>query len=104
MRLIGIKVDQLSAINLQVNQSLAPEFSDIISMIDTRGQSSRQRKKHIDYFLKLSKQLRGFSRASLISPELQENIHQYYEDSNTEFSQHFLDDEQGKYLLEARQN
>lgn len=101
LNLIGIKFNQLPAINSHINQSLSPEFSDIIALIDKRKSSPRQRKKHIDYFLKLSKQLRGLSHVSLIQSELQENIREYYLESNTEFAKHFLDDQQEKYLLDS---
>lgn len=36
---------------------------------------------------------------SLIQRELQENIHKYYMELNTEFAKYFLDDKQGKYLM-----
>ena len=101
LKLTGTKLVHSSPLDVRTNESLLPEFSEIISLIDKGEVSSEEREKHINYFLELSSQFRGLSWASLIQHDLKEKIRESYVASNTEFAKHFLSDEQGKYLLDS---
>lgn len=81
------------------NESILPDFSDIIFFIDKNKPAHKEREKIIKNILDLSKRFRPFSSYSLINGALSDKIRKFYASSNEEFAKIFLPKEQFEKFL-----
>jgi hypothetical protein len=99
LNLTGIDTSKYKPLKNKSNQSILPEFSHFIAMIDRAKISKDERKEMIAHIKHLSKLYRGFSQYSLIDQDLADAINQYYQKSNRQFAERFLSEDLAKVFL-----
>jgi hypothetical protein len=99
LKLIGVNLVNYQPLKAPSNESILPDFSEIISLIDKNGISGEERQKIIKKIVELSKRFRPFSNYTLIDVHLSDNIRKFYDSSNEEFAKIFLTNEQSEKFL-----
>lgn len=83
------------------NQSLSTRFLELLYLIDQLNISITERKKIVDELLVLSKNIN--EKKSILSITLLEEFEKYYHNSNLEFANTFLSEEERKVFLKNYQ-
>lgn len=97
--LIGMSVlPSLDDKPVNANASLLAEFSNFVTSYDESQATVDERKMFIDELLSMSQKYKQYSTRCLISDSLREKITEKYSETNKEFSELFLDQEQADIL------
>lgn len=74
----------------RANTSLIPELANIAQNINSKCDTTKERKANIDNLMEISNKFRKFSESKLINDQLKENIYTFYKGSNTKLASTFL--------------
>lgn len=98
LKLLGLDDDGSFSAPISSNRSILPDFSKLITMVDDFCPSASKRNEFIDELVRLSVFMSG-GGSPIVSSELREKIRQRYYQSNSIFSEKYLDQRQKEVLL-----
>lgn len=93
--------DLLQSNGVDYNPSLRPEFSKLVSMIDDAGVNGENRMKIIDELLKISVSMKNLPSPDWIPESLKAAIRETYGESNRQFAEQFLPEDQRVIFFKA---
>jgi hypothetical protein len=80
------------------NFSLRPEFSALVSLVDSANVVNEERSKIINELLRLTERFYSVKKEHLIKSDLKDEITRFYEKSNLEFANKYLEPVHADYL------
>lgn len=99
LKLLGVDLTNYQPLKLPSNESILPDFSSLITLIDKSGIACEVREEIAKKFVELSKRFRSVSKCSLIDATLSDKIQRYYSSSNDQFAKTFLSKDQSEKFL-----
>jgi hypothetical protein len=95
---LGLEKLKVTSSGVDENFSLRPEFSALVSLVDSANVGKEERSKIIKELLRITERFYSVKKEHLIKADLKDEIAKFYEKSNIEFANKYLEPVHADYL------
>jgi len=88
---LGLEKSNVTSSGVDENFSLRPEFSALVSLVDSANIGKEERSKIINELLRITELFYSVKKDYLIKSDLKDEIARFYEKSNIEFANKYLE-------------